>query len=81
MSLPSAEPGRFNPYHWLRFSLPSRMRKPADFFYVSFSLSSAFFLLPIAFWLQNIGLQTAATAGFYADGMILLALVARFAGL
>ena len=81
MSLPSAEPGRFNPYHWLRFSLPSRMRKPADFFYVSFSLSSAFFLLPIALWLQNIGLQTAATASFYADGIILLALVARFAGL
>ncbi len=81
MSLPFAQPGRFNPYHWLRFSLPSRMRKPADFFYVSFSLSSAFLLLPLAMWLTYIGLDKAATAVLYATGFILLAMIGRFAGL
>jgi signal transduction histidine kinase/CheY-like chemotaxis protein len=81
MSLPTAQPIRLNPYLWLRRSLPSRMRRPQDFFYVSFSLSALLGMLCLAPWLQHIGFQDASDSIYIACLLITAALVGRFAGL
>jgi signal transduction histidine kinase/CheY-like chemotaxis protein len=81
MSLPTAQPIRLNPYLWLRRSLPSRMRRPQDFFYVSFSLSALLGMLCLAPWLQRIGFHDASDSLYIACLLVTAALAGRFAGL
>ena len=74
-------PASLNIYRWLRFALPSYMRKPQDFFFVSFSLSSAVCLLPLGIWLSCIDLDRASASVYLAMILIGLNLGARFVGL
>jgi len=70
-----------NFFQWLRYALPSRMRKPQDFFFVSFSLCATVCLLPLSVWLHHIDFDQAGASVRMAAILIALNLLARFAGL